>query len=403
MPLAIGIALGFLAVAFFSAAEGALAGRPGAPTITPERLAAIGLGRLLAVVWTAALAWLALSARMGSPLPWWASAGFVVVTAFILHVVAEQLPRAVAHAHPRPWARVVTPVLAVWRIVAFPLTATAGVVARFVSAAAGPPRGARDPITSREIRSMVEETSARAEIEFEERQMITSIFTFGETTAREVMTPRTDIFALEAGTPVREAIERVREEEHSRVLVYQGDLDVVTGFLEARDLLAAAYGVVPLPDALPALLQEAFFVPEGKKVDDLLRDFQSGVPLAVVVDEYGGTAGIVTLEDVLEEMVGEIQDEYDQEPPLVVPLADGSLSVDGRLDADDFHDLTGAAVASEGSAETIGGLVARELGRVPEGGETIRIGDWIFHVDTVVGKRVTRVQARRDESKGREP
>ena len=231
--------------------------------------------------------------------------------------------------------------------------------------------------------------------------MITSIFGFGETTAREVMTPRTDIFALDAGAPVREAIDHVREAEHSRVLVYRGDLDVVAGYLHARDLLAVAYGLAPLPDSLAPLVQEAFFVPEGKRIDDLLRDFQAGVSFAVVVDEYGGTAGIMTLEDVLEEMVGEIQDEYDQEPPLVVPLADGSLDVDGRLDADDFHDLTGAWVESEGSAETIGGLVARELGRVPQGGESVRIGDWIFEVEAVAGKRVTRVRARRDESKGR--
>jgi CBS domain containing-hemolysin-like protein len=395
-----GIVAGLAAMVFFAASEGAIAGRAGTPLGSPERLGAIALGRLVAVLWTAALAWLALSAWAGAPLPWWATAGFVVATAFLLHVVGEQIPRAVTHARPQPWARLAAPLLTAWQVVAFPATRTAAGVARLVARAAGPPQGTGDPITSREIRSMVEETSARAEIELEERQMITSIFAFGETTAREVMTPRTDIFALDASVPVREAIDRVREAEHSRVLVYRDDLDVVAGFLQARDLLAVAFGLVPLPESLAPLLQEPFFVPEGKRIDDLLRDFQAGVALAVVVDEYGGTAGIVTLEDVLEEMVGEIQDEYDQEPPLVVPMGDGSLGVDGRLDADDFHDLTGAGIESEGSAETIGGLVARELGRVPQGGESVRIGDWVFEVEAVVGKRVTRVRARRDEARG---
>jgi CBS domain containing-hemolysin-like protein len=135
------------------------------------------------------------------------------------------------------------------------------------------------------------------------------------------------------------------------------------------------------------------FVPEAKKIDDVLRQFQlEEIHMAVVVDEYGGTAGIVTLEDILEELVGEIQDEYDIEEPLVMPLEHGVLRIDGRLDADDFNDLTGSGIEAD-DVETMGGLVARELARVAKDGDTVAIGDWVFEVEAVEGKRITRLLA----------
>ena len=394
--LASALALGVLASAFFAASEGAFSGRTGPLGPPPERLRhAIAVGHLAAVAWTAALAYLALDGYLAGGAPWWAAAALVAMVAFVLHVAGEQVPAALGHARARAWNRVARLPLAVWSAALLPVTFFASRLALLVGRVVGPPRLRREPITSRDVQSMVAETSAK--IEDEERQMITSIFAFGETTAREIMTPRTDVFALEVATPVGEAIRRVREAEHSRVPVVGRDLDDVVGFLHARDLLAIAHGIAPEPASLDGLVREAAFVPEGKKIDDLLREVQGGPPLAVVVDEYGGTAGIVTLEDILEEMVGEIQDEYDQEPPLVVPLPDGSLGVDGRLDADDFNDLTESDLESQGGAETIGGLVARELGRVPHGGETVKIGGWVFHVEAVEAKRVTRIRARRDK------
>ena len=414
LAIAAGLVLGLAAAAFFAACEGAFAalatpgdepagegkqtGRLMLLLRRPERLHhAIAIGHLLSVTWIAAIVWLAAATRVGTAaasLTWWSWVALVIGTAFVIHVVAEQAPKALANASPHGWARVADLALVPWNAFLLPVTTIAAALSRVVGRMVGSPERGSDPITSREIQSMVAETSARAEIETGERQMITSIFAFGDTTAREVMTPRTRVFALEIGTPIEEAMRRVREAEHSRVPVYRGTLDAIEGFLQAKDLLAVAHHLAPAPASLEELLHPATFVPEGKKIDDLLREIQSHrVHMAVVVDEYGGTAGIVTLEDILEELVGEIQDEYDREPALVVTLPDGALVVDGRLDADDFNDLTGSTIDTEGRVETIGGLVARELGTVPVGGEAVRIGSWTFHVEAVEAKRVIRVRA----------
>ena len=232
--------------------------------------------------------------------------------------------------------------------------------------------------------------------------MISSIFAFGETTVREVMTPRTDIVAIEASTPWESVIAYARESERSRIPVYEETLDAILGVVYAKDLLAIAHGAAEAPARLTDILVEATFVPEAKKIDDLLREFQRGnIHMAVVIDEYGGTAGIVTLEDILEELVGEIQDEYDIEEPLVVPLEDGVLRLDGRLDADDFNDLTGGDIEAD-EVETVGGLVARELARVAAVGDTVAIGDWEFEVEAVEGKRIVRLLAWPREETGKE-
>jgi len=419
-----GLALGLAAAAFFAACEGAFvalaqhgesgrghAGSRPARGETmglrrllrdPERLQhAIAIGHLVSVGWIAALTWLAVATRLGTrpaALSPWTWIALVLLTAFVVHVAGEQVPKALAHVSPRGWARGAEPALLPWHVALLPVTSLAAGLAGVVSRAVGSPPPAEEAMTSREVQTMVAETSARAEIEAEERQMITSIFAFGETTAREVMTPRTGVFALEVETSIDEAVRRAREAEHSRIPVYRGTLDAIVGLLQAKDLLAIAHGIVPSPPSLGDLLREVTFVPEGKKIDDLLRELQRDrVHMAIVADEYGGTAGIVTIEDILEELVGEIQDEYDREAPLVVPLPDGALSVDGRLDADDFNELTGSDLDTEGSVETIGGLVARELAHVPQTGEAVRIGPWTFLVETVEAKRVTRVRAWRPE------
>jgi CBS domain containing-hemolysin-like protein len=217
------------------------------------------------------------------------------------------------------------------------------------------------------------------------------------------MTPRPDVFAIEESTPWEQVVRSVREAEFSRVPLYRDSLDTVIGVVYAKDLLAIVHGQVEPPTALADLARAPTFVPEGRPIDDLLRQFQrERIHLGIVADEYGGTAGILTLEDILEELVGEIQDEYDRERPLVVPLADGTLQVDGRLDADDFNELTGATLEGEGGVETVGGLVAREVGRVPEGGETVRLGGWNFRVEAVAGKRVTVLKAWSEPSREEE-
>jgi CBS domain containing-hemolysin-like protein len=267
-----------------------------------------------------------------------------------------------------------------------------GALTRAVERGVGPGPAAA-PLSSEDVRTTLAESTARAGLETGERDMITSIFSFGETTAREVMTPRPDVFAIEESTPWEQVVRSVREAEFSRVPLYRDSLDTVIGVVYAKDLLAIVHGQVEPPAALADLARAPTFVPEGRPIDDLLRQFQrERIHLGIVADEYGGTAGILTLEDILEELVGEIQDEYDREAPLAVRLPDGSLMLDGRLDADDFNELTGGEIGGEG-VETIGGIVARETGRVPRAGEAVELAGWRFVVETVEERRVVRVRA----------
>ncbi|HUP00128.1 MAG TPA: hemolysin family protein [Gemmatimonadota bacterium] len=412
--LLLGILSGLAAAAFFAACEGAFLSLPSAPeeplsdtgtrsAARPPRLFGrpgrlqhgIALGKLLAVAWIAALAWgVAGWIAGGEPDAWWLAAT-VLATAWSTFVLGEMAPKAIGAERSEEWARKAGPLLAFWLFITHPLTALLDRLMKAAQRVFGS-GSAAGRTSSEAMRSIVADTSDRADIEIEERQMISSIFSFGETTAREVMTPRPDIVAIEARTSWQETVRRVRDAEHSRVPVYEGTMDSIIGVLYAKDLLAIVHGQARPPATLTPLLREAAFVPEAKKIDDLLREFQSDrTHMAVVVDEYGGTAGIVTLEDILEELVGEIQDEYDREEPLFEVLADDVLRIDGRLDFDDFNELTGSRVEAP-EVETIGGLVARELGRVAVGGEEIAIDGWVFRVEAVDGKRILKVCARRE-------
>ncbi|HJU86104.1 MAG TPA: hemolysin family protein [Gemmatimonadota bacterium] len=357
----------------------------------PERLqGAIELGHMLGVIWVTALAWVVARrfADYPAPLTW---AVVVLAVGFVVVVVAELAPKALGMQRGAAWASRVALVVLAWRTLLTPVVTVAAAIGRVAERILPPvPQPSLD---SEDIRTMVAETTERSELESGEREMISSIFAFGETTVREVMTPRTDLVAVEVSMPLSEIIALVRESERSRVPVYKETLDEIIGVVYAKDLLAIAHGLAEPPVRLKEILWEAAFVPEAKKIDDLLRQFQrEQIHMAVVIDEYGGTAGIVTLEDILEELVGEIQDEYDVEEPLVVPMEDGVLRLDGRLDADDFNDFTGSAIDAE-DVDTIGGLVARELARVAKHGDTVEIDDWVFEVETVEGKRITRLLA----------
>ncbi|MBW3660086.1 MAG: hemolysin family protein [Gemmatimonadetes bacterium] len=415
MSLALGLAAaagaGLAAAAFFAACESAFfalstpageafagAERPARGRVErllarPDRLRhGIALGHLLAVVWTGAVAGYGSVWLMERGAGWPSATGVVAATAFAVLVIGEMAPRALAADRPGAWAARCASGLSAWQALLSPVIVALAAFSRAWDRAVGPGPTA-EPMTSEDVRSIVAETTARTDLELGARRMITSIFSFGGTTVREVMTPRPDVVSVEVSTSWEETVRAVRSAEHSRVPVHRESLDDVVGILYAKDLLAVVHGHAGPPDDLESLLREATFIPEAKKIDDLLRAFQRDrIHLAVVVDEYGGTAGIVTLEDVLEELVGEIQDEYDREEPLVEPLADGGLRLDGRLDADDFNELVGTRIDAEG-VETIGGVVARELGRIAEGGESVTVEGWTFVVEGVEGKRIVKVRA----------
>jgi CBS domain containing-hemolysin-like protein len=231
-------------------------------------------------------------------------------------------------------------------------------------------------------------------IEGDERRLIQSIVEFGDTRVREVMTPRPDIVAIRADATLGELRALLREQAYSRVPVYKDSLDNILGVVFVKDL-------VQLTDAdertVAAIMRPAHVVPETKPVSDLLREFQHRrVQIAIVVDEYGGTAGLVTLEDLLEEIVGEIRDEYDEESEPIADLGDGVFAFSGKVDIDELADRLGVAIAREGF-ETVGGYLLARLGRVPAVGESLDIDGLGVEVLEAERRRVTKVRVRRRE------
>jgi Mg2+/Co2+ transporter CorC len=227
------------------------------------------------------------------------------------------------------------------------------------------------------------------------RDMLLGLFSLADTTVAEVMTPRIDIVAVDAAADREDVILTLKRSEHSRILVYEEQPDAVVGVLYAKDMLAS------LPEGDEAqpwttLIRPAAFVPEGKTLDRQLRDFQRGPShLAVVVDEFGGTAGLVTLEDVLEQIVGEIQDEYDtDEMARVQELPEGRLSIEGGVPLSELEAILGHSFSRE-DLSTVGGLMLDAFGRVPRSGEGVSVDGIPFVVEQVARRRVRRVQVQR--------
>ncbi len=228
----------------------------------------------------------------------------------------------------------------------------------------------------------------------EERELISSIIEFGDTIVREVMMPRTDMVTLPASASTDEAVDLVLEAGRSRVPLTGENVDDIVGILYARDLLEL-YDQHSPPRPCLEIAHEPYFVPETKPIADLLREMQANQRhLAIVVDEFGGTAGLVTIEDLLEEIVGEIVDEYDTEEPMVVPLEEGGLLVDARLDVDDLATALGTEFP-EADWDTVGGLILGLAGRVPKTGESFEYDDLLLTAEQVQGRRVALVRVAR--------
>jgi putative hemolysin len=228
-------------------------------------------------------------------------------------------------------------------------------------------------------------------IEDDEKEMIASVFQLGETLVREVMVPRIDVDAVPGDLPILDALDLLLKEGHSRIPVYEETIDNIIGILYAKDLLRYLRdGRTDVP--LRRILRPAYFIPESKKVDDLLRELQQRkVHMAVVVDEYGGTAGLVTIEDLLEEIVGEIQDEYDAEEPTVEAVSEHEYLFDARVNLGEVNELAGVDLVSEGS-DTLGGYIYGQLGKVPAVGDAIEFDGVRIEVLSVAGRRIKQVR-----------
>jgi CBS domain containing-hemolysin-like protein len=240
-----------------------------------------------------------------------------------------------------------------------------------------------------------EEQAAETDISEEEgRELLQSIVDFTETVVREVMTPRPDIVAVRADATLDQLRTLFREEQYSRIPVYRHDLDNIIGIVFVKDMVALPPGAEP---PMTTLMRSAFMVPESKRVSELLKEMQRRqAQMAIVVDEYGGTAGLVTVEDLLEEIVGEIRDEYDVESETVVDEGNGTLVFSGKVAIDEVKDRLGVEIEREGF-ETLGGYLLSHLGHMPYVGETFEVDDLSVEVLEVERRRITKVRARRRE------
>jgi putative hemolysin len=317
-------------------------------------------------------------------------------------VFAELVPKTLALAHPEPFATTLAPAIDILARVLGPLISLLTGVTRSITRALGADVTRESQITAEELRLIVERGGEEGVLEAEEEQMIHAVIELGDRRVHEVMVPRTDIIGMEVEVDLEVAVDTIIAGGHSRLPVWEGSVDEVLGILYAKDLLPflkAGSGERP---SVRALLRQPLYVPESMSIDDLLHELQRRkVHLAIVLDEYGGTAGLVTIEDLLEEIVGEIQDEYDEEEPMVVRLDDEHARIDGRASVDvlgeQWDDIdVDVLLEDREEYDTLGGLLFHRIGGVPKPGDRIRVGELTLTVETTDGRRVGKILATRE-------
>jgi len=342
-----------------------------------ERLRYIWVMRIMALLaGGGGTAILALRQSLVSP---WLAGGVLWI---LLTLVGALLPAWMGHRNPDGIGRLIDPAFAVLRLVfylpALPLRLADG---------SGRRHTGEWLVTPPSLMWLEQRMEKGDREEYDkEQELIDSILDFSDKIVREVMVPRIDMVTIEESEDLRGVVARVQEAGHSRIPVYREKVDNVIGVLYVKDLLAVLGGGEDFK--IGELLREAYFVPEYKRIDDLFKEFQyHRIHMAIVVDEYGGTAGLVTIEDIIEEVFGEILDEYDSEAPLIQSLGRGSYRVDARLPVDDLNDLLGTEFEDD-DYETLGGMVYGTLEHIPRAGEAVELGGYRFSVEKVRAQRI---------------
>jgi putative hemolysin len=334
--------------------------------------------------------------------------GFVLVTLLIALtsiIIGELVPKTLALSYPERLALMVArPISWIEKLLAPVVWAVSRISGVLVSALGGTTKPQAGYLSTEELKMLVESGTVQGDIEEGEKEMIHGVIELAETKVHEVMVPRIGIRAVEVDDPIDEVLDMIVAAGHSRVPVYRESLDNIVGILYAKDLLPylkesrdGSNGI-----DIRALARPAVYVPETKAVGDLLREMQiQKVHIAIVVDEYGGTAGLITMEDVVEEIVGEIQDEYDTEETLVEPIASDdtiAFRLDGRVSMDDLRDLFDMPDDDEPDEEaydTVGGFIVHRVGRIPLPGAEVQFRDVTLRVEAADPRRVAKVLAIR--------
>ncbi len=350
-------------------------------------LGSLAVARNLAVVVITAIAVFLITREYGHA--WGVLIGVSVGTLAVVALL-DALPRLIVARDAERWGIRLVPVVALFRTLFGPLASA--IDRGFVTVVK---RKDLEEATADETGDLLRMTDIETtgEIEEEERQMIRGIIEMEDTTAREIMAPRIDIVALDVSETIDDALQLIVEKGFSRIPLYSETIDNVVGIVYAKDLLrCVTEGKRP---ALSDIARPPYFIPESKRVDELLTELrQSKVHIAMIVDEYGGTAGLVTIEDLLEEIVGEIQDEYDREEAPIERVNESEAILDARVSIDALAELFGFELdAEQQEYDTIGGFVYHHLGRVPIAGDEVHVDGLTLRVLSVLGRRIKKVRA----------
>jgi len=318
-----------------------------------------------------------------------------IVLSLIVLIFCEITPKTAAVQAPERASRLLVRAVDGLMRLMLPLITLFTLISNGLIRLLGGKPAARLPfVTEDELRLMVEVSEEEGVLEEEEREMIDNVFELSDTTVREVMVPRIDIVAVEADVSIEEATQVVLQGGQSRVPVYDDTLDEILGVLYAKDLLKVL-ATGQKPRSVRGLVRKAYFVPESKRLDDLLRELQKErVHMAIVVDEYGAVSGLVTIEDLVEEIIGDIKDEYDVEEQLFERVSDTEFIIDAKLPIYEFDELVGRELP-EGDYETLGGFVYAQLDKIPTIGDVVDYEDLTITVLDTKGRRVTKVKVVR--------
>jgi len=354
---------------------------------------ALSITRLIAQI-TCGAAFAIATDLWSRPAP--AAVGIALGGVVLILVLGEILPREVGDMIGAPVLARFAVVLSALELIMKPLVSTGatidGVLARLLPP---PPLSEEREGTAAPLRDVV---AHGPQTPREQRAILRRVFSLGEIEVQEVMVPRVDIVGVERATPWSEVVDRVRVSQHARLPVYDDTLDHVMGILYAKDLLAAVIADEEPVAGWASLVRPASFIPESKAIDSQLRDFKATrTHIAIVVDEYGGTAGLLTIEDILEEIVGDIRDENDWEEPPIVAEANTRFWVSGRVTLDELSEALGEQFEDK-DITTVGGLIFQRLGRVPRAGETLTLHGFRVVVERVVRRRIDRLYFERLET-----
>ncbi|NOX97054.1 MAG: HlyC/CorC family transporter [Nitrospirae bacterium] len=333
-----------------------------------------------------------------------ATALSIGIMTFLILVFGEIAPKTYARQNAEKVALQIIKLLRLLSQILSPLTIALVFVANIIIRFSGGKITKPGPfMTEEEIRGMLSVGEEEGVLEEKEKEMIDSIFEFGNTKVQEVMIPRLDIVAVEAGRSLTDILKVAVDAGHSRIPVFEKKVDNIIGVLYVKDLLSLWENKDEEKLKVKDLIRAPYFVPETKQVSELLREFQKKkIHLAIVVDEYGGTAGLVTLEDLLEEIVGEIEDEYDEEREGIKILGEGVALIDGKTDVGEANEKLDIDLPEKEGVETVAGFVVDRLGRVPQTGEELTYKNLLISVVEADRRRVVKVKIVKDVEQGEE-